>query len=111
MAAIDSATGSGGESTPTAGGRCIDTELSSDGICCSLLANSGPPLFVEPTGGGIWTDRSAFVQWVDAHRVALDRLIVKHGGVVLRGFPLRETADFEVLVSRFPAYSTGYLGG
>jgi alpha-ketoglutarate-dependent taurine dioxygenase len=111
MSTINLAAGLDRESPLTAGARCIDTELSSNEIRCSVLANSGPPLFVEPTGGVISTDRSTFMQWVDAHRVALDQLVVKYGGVVLRGFPLRETVDFEILVERFPTYSAGYLGG
>lgn len=111
MTAMNLEAGRERASIRTAGARCIDTELSSNDICCSVLGNSGSPLFVEPTAGVISTDRSAFVQWVAAQRAALDRLIVEHGGVVLRGFPLRETADFEVLVGRFPSYSAGYLGG
>jgi alpha-ketoglutarate-dependent taurine dioxygenase len=91
--------------------RCLETALSSKEIRCSVWANSSAPLFVAPTGGVISTDRSAFMEWVGEHRVALDQLIVKHGGVVLRGFPLSETADFEALVAHFPAYSAGYLGG
>jgi alpha-ketoglutarate-dependent taurine dioxygenase len=95
----------------TADARCIDTELSSNEIRCSVRADSGLPLFVEPTADRLASSHSAFVQWVGAHRITLDRLIVKHGGIVLRGFPLRETADFEALVGQFPAYSAGYLGG
>jgi alpha-ketoglutarate-dependent taurine dioxygenase len=111
MTAINLETGLDRKSAPAARARCIETELSSNNVRCSVLANSGPPLFVEPIGGVISTDRSAFMEWVGAHRVALDQLIVKHGGVVLRGFPLSETADFEALVGHFPAYSAGYLGG
>ena len=111
MTTINSEIGLDRESISTGRARCIDTELSSNEVGCSVLAESSPPLFVEPTGGVISTDRSAFMEWVDAHRVALDQLIVKHGGIVLRGFPLRETVDFEALVGHFPAYSAGYLGG
>ena len=111
MTTINSEIGLDRESISTGRARCIDTELSSNEVGCSVLAESSPPLFVEPTGGVISTDRSAFMEWVDAHPVALDQLIVKHGGIVLRGFPLRETEGFEALVGHFPAYSAGYLGG
>jgi alpha-ketoglutarate-dependent taurine dioxygenase len=91
--------------------RRIVTELSSDEVRCSVVTESSPPLFIEPVGGEIATDVSAFVHWVGARREILDRLIVQHGGVVLRGFPLRKTADFEALVGQFTAYSAGYVGG
>jgi alpha-ketoglutarate-dependent taurine dioxygenase len=94
-----------------AGARFMDTELSSDEIRCSVLTDSGLPLCIEPTRGVVSTHRAAFVHWLGAHRTVLEQLMVKHGGVVLRGFPLTETADFEAVVGEFEAYSAGYLGG
>jgi alpha-ketoglutarate-dependent taurine dioxygenase len=96
---------------PVAGARRVETELSSDEIRCSVSNDSGLPLFIEPTHGSRTADRSGFADWLGDHRTNLDRLITKHGGVVLRGFPLSETADFEALVGLFQTYSAGYVGG
>ena len=61
MTAMSLGTGLARGSIPISGARFIDTELSSNEVRCSVLANSGPPLFVEPTGGPISTDRLRFV--------------------------------------------------
>ncbi|MBJ6136078.1 TauD/TfdA family dioxygenase [Marinobacter litoralis] len=53
----------------------------------------------------------AFLVWASSHRNVLDKLIVTHGGVVLRGFPVRETDDFGALVELFPSFAGDYVGG
>lgn len=69
-----------------------------------------PPLFIEPNAGrfGSFDDVLA---WVDAHRVELDRLIVEHAGVWLRGFPIATAEEFNTLMGKFPPFEGGYVGG
>ena len=69
-----------------------------------------PPLFIEASEGSI-PDTPAFVQWCAAHRDELDRLILEHGAIVLRGFPVASAEDFNTFASVFPTYQPGYVGG
>lgn len=56
-------------------------------------------------------DRSRFRAWIRTIRPTLDELITRHGGIVLRGFPTPETADFADLIDQFPSFLDGYVGG
>lgn len=69
-----------------------------------------PPLFIEPKDETL-RDRLAFLQWLENRRPVLDRMVVNNGGIVLRGFPVATTADFENVIDRFPTYTQGYVGG
>ncbi|MNN04898.1 Taurine catabolism dioxygenase TauD, TfdA family [compost metagenome] len=84
-------------------------ELGSD-VHCHTLQAGRPPLFIEPCNDAL-RDRTTFRAWSARIRPVLDRLIVEHGGIVLRGFPIEETADFGNLAELFPAFSSGYAGG
>lgn len=81
-----------------------------DAVDCSSFAPGSPPLFIEPRPGQLLT-RAGMLDWVARHRDALDRLICAHGGIVLRGFPIQETADFSALMDLFPSFSGDYRGG
>lgn len=69
-----------------------------------------PPLFIEPAPGADYKFEH-FLDWARASRCELDRLILHYGGIVLRGFPLRTTDDFNALMECFPPYQRGYSGG
>ncbi|MCY1392288.1 Taurine catabolism dioxygenase TauD, TfdA family [compost metagenome] len=84
-------------------------ELGAD-VQCHVLRPGRPPLFIQPRGAAL-QDAQRFRAWAERCRPLLDQLIVEHGGVVLRGFPTRETADFARLVELFPTFETGYAGG
>ncbi|HVV30508.1 MAG TPA: TauD/TfdA family dioxygenase [Mycobacteriales bacterium] len=71
----------------------------------------GLPLFVEPERPGSWESIDQVVSWFSAHRPELDRLATDVGAVVLRGFPIHDTADFNALVDGYPAPTFGYSGG
>lgn len=79
-------------------------------VDCHTLAEGQPPLFVVAREGAFGTVADA-VAWVTQHRAALDELIVRHGGVVLRGFPLVTSEDFSAVVGCFPEYAGNYQGG
>lgn len=76
---------------------------------CSTVAASKVPLFITPRRAFGSVDDVA--GWVSEHRQALDKLILRHGGIVLRGFPIRSAEDFDQLMGLFPAYDKGYVGG
>lgn len=69
----------------------------------------GLPLFIEPARGEF--DLARTLGWFAAHRPEIDRLTTEVGAVVLRGFPIDDTADFDALVAGYPTPSFGYAGG
>jgi hypothetical protein len=79
-------------------------------VCCTLAQPGRPPLFIQPLSGKL-RDLDAAIVWMRDHRPVLDRLIVEHGGIVLRGFPLQTAEDFDRASGVFPPYRQGYLGG
>ena len=77
---------------------------------CHLPEQGAPPLFIDKAGGiDLTTD--AFISWVEAKRHVLDALILAHGGIVLRGFPMRTAEQFNTLVGLFPGFQNGYAAG
>ncbi|MEZ5688301.1 MAG: TauD/TfdA family dioxygenase [Caenibius sp.] len=81
-----------------------------DKVTCRAEGDDRPPLFIEARPGA-FAEPGDVVQWVRDHRDALDALILKHGGIVLRGFPLVASEDFGAVTECFPAYSGNYQGG
>lgn len=79
-------------------------------VKCHVLATGRPPLFIEPNGD-ILRSIDGFQQWFAKVRPQIDALIVEHGGIVLRNFPVSETENFRTLVEHFPQFSGGYAGG
>ena len=78
-------------------------------VHCRTERDGRPPLFIEAHEGAFASVQDA-AQWVSAHRQALDALILTHGGIVLRGFPLCTSEDFGAISACFPAYTGGYQG-
>jgi alpha-ketoglutarate-dependent taurine dioxygenase len=87
-----------------------DQEALGDLVRTHLPKPSWPPLFIEPATETL-LDHAAFIDWLVEKRPVLDRLIVNHGGIVLRRFPVRATEEFEAVIDVFPAFEQGYVGG
>ncbi|MDP9090245.1 MAG: TauD/TfdA family dioxygenase [Pseudomonadota bacterium] len=77
---------------------------------CSAPASGTPPLFIKAVAGAFET-ASDVLDWGRRHRTILDALILEHGGIVLRDFPIRTSKDFDTVIAAFPAYKLGYIGG
>lgn len=90
-------------------GNAVEHALG-DAVTCRVLAEGQPPLFVEARKGAFASADDA-VAWVEEHRPALDELILSHGAIVLRGFPVETSEDFASIGACFPAYTGGYQGG
>src|SRR5262249_30486125 len=75
-----------------------------------LLEKSTLPLFIAPRGSAL-ADKTAFLAWLRQHEAKLDELIISHGGIVLRGFPLVTAQDFNEFLALFPQFEAGYTGG
>ena len=71
----------------------------------------GLPLIVRPRDPRLATDIDAFVDWFHAGKNHFDRLASVHGALLLRGFPLRETQDFQRAMERYPLNNLGYTAG
>jgi alpha-ketoglutarate-dependent taurine dioxygenase len=69
-----------------------------------------PPLFLEAKPGA-FVDVESAADWAQRNRPALDELIEDHGVIVLRGFPLKTSADFGKLGTAFPTFVGNYQGG
>src|SRR5262249_8351272 len=54
------------------------------------------PLVISPAA-----DHVDLAEWVGARRDRLDRLLLEHGAILFRGFPLRSARDFEAVALAF----------
>ena len=68
------------------------------------------PLVVHPADEA-HAGLDALLAWAHAHVEEIDRCIGEDGGLLLRGFAVEETADFERVSDLFPAYEMGYEAG
>jgi len=70
-----------------------------------------PPLFIEPVAEQLGSDLDAAVDWFAARSEVVDQLLVRHGAVVLRGFPVPDATSFDRFVRHYPPHAQGYTGG
>jgi alpha-ketoglutarate-dependent taurine dioxygenase len=65
-----------------------------------MIDRPGPgrtmPLIITPAA-----DHVDLAEWVSARRDRLERLLLEHGAILLRGFPLRSARDFEAVALAF----------
>lgn len=79
-------------------------------VKCWIGGQDVPPLFIEAKAGR-FESRDDVLSWVNEHRPELDRLTVEHGGIWLRGFPLKSAEDFNAVMGLYPAFEGGYVAG
>ena len=70
-----------------------------------------PPLFIQPADSKLATSFAAFDAWLAEHRSQIDDAIFEYGAVMFRGFPVTSAAEFDRLMSHFPRFDEGYVGG
>ncbi len=71
---------------------------------------TGPPAVVEADDPVSW-NLDGFQAWLADEGAELDRLVDQAGAVLLRGFPLSETADFATVMSRYSPHADRYWAG
>lgn len=81
------------------------------GIWSELPRPHDPPLVLGPEGGALAREVDAAADWFASRAATVDRLLARHGAILLRGFPIADTDDFARLVAHYPAHGTGYTGG
>lgn len=69
------------------------------------------PLVVTPHNQAVAEDRAAFNDWVLAHRAELKSLLIKHGALLLRGFPVPDAEAFEDHLNHTSFENMPYVGG
>lgn len=69
------------------------------------------PLFLEPANETLRTSAEEASRWMAEHAEAFDRVLADAGAIVLRGFPIRSTDDFQLLTRHLPPLEMGYAGG
>jgi alpha-ketoglutarate-dependent taurine dioxygenase len=89
----------------------VAVEALGPGISAWVGGDAVPPLFIAPVSSGVIVDHAALRAWARDHREGIDRLILEHGGIVLRDFPITSAEEFDNFISVFPAYQPGYVGG
>ncbi len=87
-----------------------DRFLSSADIRTWKLEGGSLPLFIEPQSSALKTDHG-FARWVDDNLDVLNRLVVENGGIVLRGFPVATTEDFNALAIKLGPFHLNYAAG
>lgn len=80
------------------------------GVSISTLGYKDPPLFMEPTASEL-NDLPAFLHWMTDHHKTLDALLLEHGGIVFRGFPVASSTQFSAMAQQLGPYSGDYSGG
>jgi alpha-ketoglutarate-dependent taurine dioxygenase len=85
----------------------IEDALGPD-VRLSLYQDGPLPLFVTPAG-----DRSMErnVEWLHAHRAAIDAALLHHGAVVLRNFGFATASDIKLALSDRAKYGQSYAAG
>lgn len=71
----------------------------------------GLPLFLEPASDRLRSSADEVNRWLAEHAEAFDRVLAEAGAVVLRGFPIRSTDDFQTIAKHLPPLEMGYAGG
>src|SRR3546814_637490 len=71
----------------------------------------GLPLIVAPATPSLTKDPIAVQSWFEEHHRTLEDLLPIHGGVVLRGFAIPDTAAFNAMIERYDTDPMGYAGG
>jgi alpha-ketoglutarate-dependent taurine dioxygenase len=69
------------------------------------------PLVITPPGNSIQNDVGAFKLWVSENSDALKALMIKHGAVLFRGFPVSSAELFEEMLDEAEFKNMPYIGG
>lgn len=69
------------------------------------------PLLVKPDNADTAQNESTFLQWVETNKTELQGLLIKHGAVLFRGFPVSSSALFEQMLDHTDYKNMPYVGG
>ncbi|ETX10831.1 SyrP [Marinomonas ushuaiensis DSM 15871] len=69
------------------------------------------PLLVTPDNADTAENESNFLQWVEKNKTELQGLLIKHGAVLFRGFPVGTSDLFEQMLDHTDYKNMPYVGG
>ncbi|WP_199154035.1 TauD/TfdA family dioxygenase [Chromobacterium sp. ASV23] len=80
-------------------------------VACRPLSPWRMPLLITPLDETLRSNAAAFADWYRNRLPVLDQALLAFGSVLLRGFALRDTADFQAIAQLYPEHAFGYIGG
>jgi hypothetical protein len=86
-------------------------ELASDVRVRVDIHPGGTPVIVRPRDRRLIEDLNEFVEWFSSRKEMFDQIAAAHGALYFRGFPLKDTADFQRAISHYPTNGLNYTGG
>jgi len=89
----------------------MTSTLGDDVVLLGDVAEGELPLFVTPANPKLKNDLDASVEWLKSVTGELAQAMSRVGAVVLRGFPVKDTADFNRMIEHFPSPDFDYAGG
>ncbi|RDL43517.1 hypothetical protein DN730_14380 [Marinomonas piezotolerans] len=69
------------------------------------------PLLVTPHNSDVQSDKMAFLSWVKDNKSELHDLLIKHGAVLFRNFPVENSDEFEQMLNQTDYQNMPYVGG
>lgn len=81
------------------------------GLAVTTDAAAAGPIVVRPRDASLAREAGAVVEWFGSHAAEVEHLLAAHGAILLRGFPISSTADFNALVGHYDGPANGYSAG
>ncbi|MEN3811872.1 TauD/TfdA family dioxygenase [Chromobacterium piscinae] len=78
---------------------------------CRPLSPWRMPLLITPRDDALRDSPAAVADWYRDSLPALEQALLEYGSLLLRGFALRDTADFQAIAGLHPEHAFGYIGG
>lgn len=69
------------------------------------------PLMVTPPNESIAGQEALAMNWISSNKAELHDLLIKHGALLLRGFPVESSAAFERMLDSTDYVNMPYVGG
>lgn len=69
------------------------------------------PLLLKPHNTAVAQDEQTFLHWVTHNKAELHDLMIKHGAVLFRGFPVSSSDLFEKMLDQTDYKNMPYVGG
>ncbi|MEY3038571.1 MAG: hypothetical protein RL143_1138 [Pseudomonadota bacterium] len=69
------------------------------------------PLLITPPNAEVSTSEEASLKWIKENKADLHKLLIKHGALLLRGFPVSNSDAFERMLDNTDYENMPYIGG
>ncbi|MHC8372747.1 TauD/TfdA family dioxygenase [Pseudomonas sp. MDT1-85] len=85
--------------------------LGSSRVHCGFLSPKRLPLVITPIDSTLRDNGEAFATWYRHNQALFERMLLEFGCLLFRGFPLRDSSDFQAIAHCYPEHAFGYIGG